>query len=111
MPLNGSLVFSSLRYSGLNAGLIAACGKERQSITPGFKAGGLTSIVGAAAKHHSPIICDSLRAERSLGVPSATLDTNWASPLHRYTPTDPFNLSFHTFPVSYFKLESSFKLY
>lgn len=34
--------------------------KEKQSITPGLGAGaGLASIGGAAAKHHSPIICDS----------------------------------------------------
>ncbi|MEQ2202241.1 hypothetical protein XENOCAPTIV_011738 [Xenoophorus captivus] len=59
-------------YSGLNAGLIVACGKEKQSITPGLRAGGLTSIAGAAAKHHSPIICDSLRNEETLGVPSAS---------------------------------------
>lgn len=35
--------------------------KEKQSITPGLRERerGLASIVRAAAKHHSPIICDS----------------------------------------------------
>lgn len=33
--------------------------KEKQSITPGLRAGGLASIGRAAAKHRSPIICDS----------------------------------------------------
>lgn len=53
----GILLHSS--HIGLNTGLIAAYGKKKQSITPGLGAGGLASIGEAAAKHHSPIICDS----------------------------------------------------